>query len=907
MDTTLFRTKAVPPPPRPRIARRPGLLARLDTLFEDGRRALLAAAQAGAGKTTLLADWAASRSGPAGPAFVWLTLDEGDNDEVLFFRYLMESLESACPGIAETAVESLRFEVLGRKVPPRGILLPQLCADLEAARIPVVLVLDDLHAITNPAVLEAIRDLAAQLPGRHRMAVAARAAPSIGLARLRARDELVELRTEDFRFGYGEAEDFLRVSTGLELPPETVKAIVDRTEGWAAGMRLSAASIGGAARRGESGRIPALVDAFARSDRYALEYLSEEVFAALPDDTRTFLLAASVLERLSAPLCEAVTLRKDSGAMLDALAAEGAFFQGMPGEPGWYRFDRLFADLLRRELAKLAREEGAPGRLGVADPTELHGRAAGWFESQGRVPEAVRHLVAAGDLERAADLVSAAAFEYAIPTRTHELLAMLSSLPTSLDRARPRLALARALGGLYLGRIVDVEAALRESTAGEPRDEELAAAASVVRFLGESRTAHSAALVALGEEAVRRLPPEAEFLRANCLMNLGVIHKHLGDPKAAMAALRPALEAGERLGSAPVIMSALVQESDVLFQQGELGSSLRACGEIFRRTPQAAHRLALFGMVHVRMGAIMYERGELESAIGELETARERALLWGSSDLLAYGEALLALAAWASGDQETARTRRSAAESALEDNFYYPALRPATEKVWARLAAAMDDGRAAERWLAAHPLPCGEELPAIERLAFLWASLSAGRYGPMVGIARAGDGLAEANGRVGDRVEFLALEAAALDGLGRGDEAGAKMDEALALGAPRGYLRVFLDAWRPTSGLLRRGRESALAEASALLDGGTAPGNGPGEKPRPPAPAETCDANRILSRRELEVLALADEGIGNEAIAERLFISVATVKTHVNNIFRKLDAETRIQALRRARELGLLP
>ena len=432
----LLATKLHVPGPRPGLVPRPRLADRLDEGL--GRGLVLVCAPAGSGKTALLADWA--RCGPRPAA--WLSLDAGDNDPARFWRHAVAALDRVCPGIAERV-----GPLLGPPPPPsfEGLvtaLINELAAQPGAGE--VALVLDDYHLIGSQQVHASVEFLLEHRPPGLRLVLASRSDPPLALARRRARGQLAEVRAADLRFTIGEAAALLQqvvAAPDMALPDAAVAALAARTEGWAAGLQLAALSLRGQAD------VTGFVAAFTGSHRYVLDFLAEEVLEGQSEQVRAFLLETSVLERLSGPLCDAVTGRTGSQALLEQVERAGLFLVPLDEVRGWWRYHHLFADLLRARL-----QDEQPGRV-----APLHRNAAAWSEEHGLADEAIRHAVAAGEMTWAARLIERH-FDavYYLRGEAETIQRWLSALPADLVRSRPRLLLAQALMAAASGRVAAV-------------------------------------------------------------------------------------------------------------------------------------------------------------------------------------------------------------------------------------------------------------------------------------------------------------------------------------------------------------------------------------------------------------------------------------------------------------------
>jgi LuxR family transcriptional regulator, maltose regulon positive regulatory protein len=433
----LLATKLHVPLTRPGFVVRPRLA---DRLTEPHQAQLtLVCAPAGFGKTALLADWARRDRRPV----AWLSLDEADNDPARFWRHAAAALDTVRPGVAQQVAALLQ----GLQRTSFEAVVTALVNELAGVAEELVLVVDDYHLIQAPQVHQSLEFLLAHLPTCLRLVLASRANPPLPLARLRARGQLVELRERDLRFTPTEAAELLHAAVGPELPQAAVAALADRTEGWVAGLQLAALSLQGRTD------IAAFVAGFSGSHRYVLDYLTQEVLDRQPDHLVRFLLETSVLERLHGPLCDAVTGRADSQALLEQVERANLFLLPLDEVRGWWRFHHLFADLLRGRL-----QQQQPERL-----PELHRAAAAWSQQHGLVDDAVRHALAAGDAAWAARLIEQHFDAMLWRSEDVTFRRWLEALPAELVRSRPRLCLAQAHGALLSGRLEAVEPHLADA------------------------------------------------------------------------------------------------------------------------------------------------------------------------------------------------------------------------------------------------------------------------------------------------------------------------------------------------------------------------------------------------------------------------------------------------------------
>ncbi len=398
----LVGTKLHPPSVRELTIPRERLLERLRS--GSDRSLTLVACPAGFGKTTLLAAWREAEA--ARKPVAWLTLDEGDNDPVVLWTHAIEALRRASPAVASSVAAHTVV------APVVDVVLPRLVNELDGQG-EITLILDDFHRLSSVPARASVRWFVDHAPPGFQLVLASRTEPILPVGTLRAHGELLELRAGDLRFTCEEADAFLNGRLGLGLTPEDVEALMEKTEGWPAGLYLAALSLEHAADR------HALVRRFGGSNRHVVDFLVTEVLEAHDPSAQALMLRTSVLERLSGPLCDAVLEQQGSVAMLDALSRSNLFLVPLDDEGDWYRFHHLFAQLLRVELER--REPGlAPA---------LHRRAYAWHRDHGTTGEAIQHAIAAGAYAEAAGLIQGLWISHANSCRYDTVLAWLRRLP----------------------------------------------------------------------------------------------------------------------------------------------------------------------------------------------------------------------------------------------------------------------------------------------------------------------------------------------------------------------------------------------------------------------------------------------------------------------------------------------
>jgi LuxR family transcriptional regulator, maltose regulon positive regulatory protein len=906
----LLATKLHVPQPRPGFLARPRLLDRL--AVGVAQELTLVCAPAGFGKTSLLGDWARRARQPV----AWLSLDAGDSDPVRFWRYVAAALDGA--GIAAGG----RLAPLLRGPQPASLetVVTALINELAAQDEEVVLVLDDYHLIEATTIHDSLTLLLDRAPPVLRLLLASRADPPLPLARLRVRGQLVELRERDLRFTTEETAALLRQTTGVELSAASLAALAARTEGWVAGLQLAGLSLQGHAD-------PAgFVATFTGSNRYVLDYLAEEVLDRQPEPLRGFLLETSVLERLSGPLCDAVTGRSDSQQLLERAERANLFLVPLDGQRRWWRYHHLFADLLRARLVRAHPERVA----------ELHHAAAAWCERHGLVDEAIGHALAAGDEVWAAGLVERHFDALLRRAEGATVDRWVEALPAELVGSRPRLLVAQAVWALLGGRVDEAEPLLDHAEAAlaasgdEPYEPSVGRAASRVANLPASialtraelarRRGDAERIEALARQALAHLSEDERALRRQVDWFLAVANWYGGRLTEAEHALIGLLAEQRAAGEGYLALRAACDLGQVQRARGRLSTALATYGRALQLAGEAGSPSPPAGMAHVGMAEVLYERGELEAALDHAtEGVRLCRQLTYTLPLLA-GLAVLARVRQARGDAPGVLAAVREAERVQQSPAVVGLLNP-VPPLRARLALAHGQVEHAARWVHARKLaPDDQPSYPRERAYLILARLLLAEQAPTKALEllqRLGD-LAAAQQRTGSLIEVRVLRALALAAKDKEPDALAALAEAITLAAPEGYTRVFLDEGAPLAALLDRlaaaGRWEQVAPGTSVP---TAYLRQLREAFHPAAPVARVAARPAaagplsglvepLSERELEVLGLLAAGRSNREIAAELVVALDTVKKHVSHVLDKLGAANRTQAVARARELGLL-
>ncbi|HEY2237187.1 MAG TPA: LuxR C-terminal-related transcriptional regulator [Streptosporangiaceae bacterium] len=893
-------------PARPAgLVPRPQLSGRLREGLAQGL--ILVCAPAGYGKTVLLADWA--RTGPRPAA--WLSLDAADNDPARFWRQVLAALDQATIDQGDPGLGTRTGPLLGPPAPSSlepflAALVNELTARPggEQAR----LVLDDYHVITSPLVHQSLGFLLDHQPAGLCVVLASRSHPPLRLARRRARAQLTELHAADLRFTATETSALLGPeAAGADLPDEAMAALAARTEGWAAGLQLAALSLRGQAD------VAGFVAAFTGSNRYVLDFLTEEVLERQDDQVRAFLLDTSVLDRLSGPLCDAVTGRPGSQALLEQVEQAGLFLVPLDEVRGWWRYHHLFADLLR---ARLGRDQ--PGRAAV-----LHRRASAWYQQHGLADDAIAHAAAAGDPVRAARLIERYFDEfYYLRGEAETIQRWFSALSADLMRSRPRLLLAQAQLAAASGHVDEVERAAdgAEQAAGEPDDEPFEPTVGQA----DSMLMNIPGQVALERCYLAQLRGDAEatadfaaqvlacsgtdewVLTSTARGFLAVAEWLRGRLAAAERAFSTSIAGWRAAGQATLAAWGSYQLAQVQRVRGQLDAAVLSSDQALAAAagPDGAARPAS-GPAYVSRAEVAYQRNDLDLARGHATEGVARCRQFVYTPPLAAGLVTLAWLRQAGGDRAGAL---AAIDQAGEASPVPAGLLNPVPAARARLLLAQGDLDGAARWAAEQGLSPDDE-PAYPREAghLLLARVLLAQHRPEQARSLLGrlEVAATAQDRPGSLIEIGVLRALALAASGQQPAAVTALAEVLTRAAPQGYLRVFVDEGRPMATLLARlvaaQRESPAAAGVPFAYLARL------QRAFGPAAPETPGLVDPLTERELEVLRKLAVGQPNQAIARDLVVTLDTVKKHVGHVLGKLGAANRTEAVARARQLGLIP
>lgn len=870
MEASLLTTKVNIPPAHSRLVQRPRLIERL----HEGLKCnlLLVSAPAGFGKTTLLSEWA--RQGEPRFRAAWISLDEGDNDPTRFWDYFIAALQTLQTGAGAKAQASLHSnQVFSGRVPAIEPVLILLINDLAVTSGELVIVLDDYHLIKSRQIHRGVNYLLEHMPAQMHLVISTRADPPLALARFRGRGTMREIGTDDLRFTPEETVSLLKGLEAPKLSAENIKSLNDRAEGWAVGLKLAALSMGG------QEDIPGFIAAFTGSHRYVMDYLIEEVLQKQNAEISDFLLKTSVLEHLNGPLCDVVTGRNDSQEILVNLERGHLFIVPLDEPRQWYRYENLFADLLRHQLQKV---------ISTEDICELHRRASRWHVENHLPDDAITHAIAARDWERAAGII-----ENIIRARINRgewitIRDWLSALPEQVLKNHLFLYIRYCFALAITGQLGEAEIKLRAMETVSPKDAHIqgqiaATQAYVYNYLGDIPRTEEC-----GRRAISILPPDEADSRCLACFILGYMYWKRGLFNKARPLINEAYRVGRQMGNLSFTATSLHYLAEMDRYQGRLrraADQLQQAIELAGDTPASAP-------AHESWACVLGEWNRLEEAAQQMQLAIDVGQTGNTPEFISRSITLLSYFKLAQGD-ETGAMKTLERACAIAHHLTSPGARAEHVAFHIMIALMQDDLTAASEW--SNRLPDDADLPFYINLIPARLLIAQGKKSAAVAKLQ---NLYEETARGG--MQSYTIRIRLYQAFAAEDQEAALgfLADALGMAEPEGYIRTFVDESKLAGPLLNKAILRGITPdyAARLLD-----------IIQKEAQAQAAlEKETVLSRRELEVLRLLAAGLANRQICERLALSPNTTKTHVRHILEKLDSRGRLQAVARARELKLI-
>jgi LuxR family transcriptional regulator, maltose regulon positive regulatory protein len=904
MATPILQTKLHIPVLRSNLVRRPRLIEQLKAGVE--KRLVLISAPAGYGKTTLIVEWLMETKLPT----AWLSLDEGDNDPVRFFYYLVSSIRTILPDVGTSSL----FMLQSPQKPVLEALLSLLINDLTGVPDHFVLVLDDYHVLHDQHIHGMVTFLLDHLPVQMHLVIGTRADPPLPVARLRGRGQLIEIRLSDLRFNMDEASDFFHQTLAFSLEERALVSLVTRAEGWAAGLQLVAVAVQGQVSDQGKEALPGFVRSFTGSNRYILDYLMEEVLQQQPIEIQDFLQQTCILERFCAPLCNALlegerfsAAPQASAFILEYLDRSNLFLVPLDDQRYWYRYHHLFSDLLNQRLV-----QSQPGLIPV-----LHRRASTWFEQNGYMSEAIEHTLEAGDAERAAMLIAQAAEPALMHGEVITYMHWVERLPESILMRQPRLIVYQAWGLLFAGTSKEKIETSLSSLAESPLTAPIRGYMAL--FQGEIQLA-----IELLQQALEQLPEEEHFLRGLAAICLANAYLSEYEVTTGVSTLEEVAQESQRTGNlmlAVLVCSVLAELSRKLGQLHKAEKFYQQALELAK--DEQGKRLPVASRPLAGLGDLRREWDDLEAAEKDLNESIALSQNWMRAGFLYSAPPMIrvkmARREWEEAQEIIDQARKAAAEFSITQIDDY-----LVEMYQAWLWVSQGKNREAARWVENFHVSDSIEtitesgaeaynlfhIRKYEQLILVRLYLAQDEPDEALRLLESLLPKFEKIGRMVQVIEIKILCARALHALGRNDEALSELRNALILAEPEGYIRLFVDEGDEVQRMLRRVQtgEKALQDYIQRLVAAFSIG-------QPSAAHSSVSSEHEaslpltfepLSQRESDVLSFLPSPLSTEEIADQLVVSVHTVRSHIKSIYSKLDVHSRLEAVEKAKALKIL-
>ncbi|MEN6482536.1 MAG: LuxR C-terminal-related transcriptional regulator [Anaerolineaceae bacterium] len=919
MPDPLLNTKLIIPPMHSGFIFRPRLVDHLKAAVNRGVRLVLISAPAGAGKSTLASEWAMSshtnsdtHSKVPAPHFAWLSLDSIDNDPLRFWSHLIGALQVSLPDFGQSEQRMLSFS----EAPPLESILTRMINQIGSRSEKIILILDDYHLITEQSIHEGITFILEHLPANMHLVLSTRSDPPLPLNRLCIQHQLLEIRSAELSFTLTEFNELINDVMGLELNPGDLASLDERTEGWAAGVQLAAILLLDERRKAETGqdgpRLSALVARLSGRHHLIAEYLIDEVLNRQSDEVQRFLLRTSVLDEMCAPLCDALFAggknKPSSQLILDYLDHANLFLIPLDEEHAWFRYHHLFADALQLRL-----ERTQPGAT-----NNLHQRASHWYEQNGNEEKSIRHALAAQDYDLAARLIELFADTFNRQGRFVTLNHWLEEIPKDTILTHPYLIILSSRMLALSGKLSAAEQQLQTVESASDADSapftpelrgKIAAVRSTIAILNTN-------IIAAKEQsqlALSLLPP-ADPSRAVVLLSYGDATLMSGEIAAGIQLLREAIVECRQHNDLSSLLTASAHLAEGLLKQGNLNGVESVCldtlDEVNSQLGSNDWPLPSLALIYTLLGGVKREWNDFTGAEHALNQAVEIAKK--SSYISALVNAYTGLAA-------LRRSQGNIAEAIelVERGIQNIHKRESTLFLSVCQAQLADYWAQAGNYLAARKWVEDRKLSADRAIDYLgdFELYALVRLWTVDGQADEADALAsrlidyaDANGWVSRKMDFLVLQALARQNAGRQVLALQSLEQALEIGEAEKFTRTFLDEGQPLFDLfLQISRKKTRASAYAHLLLSTTKVDPTQDQIRTQSSQQNKPLVEPLTQREVVVLRQMASGCSNQEIAQRLVISVGTVKAHIYHITAKLGARSRTEAVARAREAGLLP
>ena len=914
MSVPILLTKLFIPATRPDLVSRSRLIEQLNQGLNC--KLTLISAPAGFGKTTVVTEWLSNlqrgNHPERSPRIAWYSLDAGDNDLDHFLTYLIVLLRQVfeSDSLGEGSLNMLESP---RTPPAESVLLP-LINEIAVRPAKICLVLDDYHLIDSQPVHDALAFLLDNLPAKLHLVIATREDPPIQVSRLRARGHLTEIRATDLRFTSTETAEFLNRVMGLNLSAVDIAALETRTEGWIAGLQLAAISLQG---HKDASRF---IASFSGSNRLVLDYLIEEILDQQPDNVRSFLLQTATCDRFTGALCDALTGQDNGQQTLETLERSNLFIVPLDNERSWYRYHHLFCELLRQHL-----RQRQPDSV-----ITLHKQASVWYEQNAFAHEAIEHSLRAEDFERAARLIEVQADAFWQRGEQTKLRQWLDLLPAALLFSKPYLCILRAWDQFASGQqesaVESLEAAEkvlssdRTNTTGPltaPQNQ--LTANDSMKIQGRVATIRAFLAFTQGDvDAIRRYSHEAlEFLpdtdqtwRSAAAVVLGDSYSFSGETTKAHQVRAEALRASEEAGNIYMTLIAGMKLAVTLRELGQLEQVKQICQQQFQLANKSGlSRSELAGWLLAIWGEVLAEQNDLDEALDKAEQGTRLAERGRDVAILGWSFFCLTRVLFSRGDLAGAEGIIRKTEDSAQELPVPPWITTLLSAWQPRIWLAQDRLNAVLKWLEESKLNLEGDIPYLYEKEYIVLArflLANGQIDEAASLTQRLLETAEAGGRVSRMIEVLLVQALLFRARGDSSQSMAILDRTITLAQSGGFVQVFVDEGPPMARLLHEALSRGIAPDYVQRLLAAFPVAETDQKRPLQTQSDEAEWIEPLSEREIEVLRLVAEGLSRQEIASRLVLSLNTVKTHARNVYAKLGVHNKIQAVSKARALGLL-
>jgi LuxR family transcriptional regulator, maltose regulon positive regulatory protein len=912
MPTSLLVTKFYIPHPHPELVSRPDLVKRLNAGLNQslgfGRKLTLISAPAGFGKTTLVSEWvdhfqsSSSRESQIDTRIAWISLDNDDNDPERFLTYLIASLRRA-EGISAAVGESLTGMLQSLQAPPIKDIVTAIINESVNITGRVIIVFDDFHEIESPQINEAITFLLEYLPPKLHLVVVTREDPHLPLARLRAKSQMIELRAADLRFSTSEITAFLKRKLGVHFSPDEISMLDTQTEGWIAGLQLVAISMQGHKNASD------IIQDFNGENRFVLDYLLEEVLNRQPQKIQDFLLKTAILNRLNGSLCDALTGQGDGQETLEELEHANLFIVPLDHARRWYRYHHLFADLLSLRLQQTQLEMEAT----------LHRRASQWYEQNGFADEAIEHLLHIKDFEQVTKLIADQVDFILNRGEYTKIWRWFNQIPVEFLHTKPDLSILNAWYLFSSGNLDEAEYNLQAAEKLFQPDShaevdfnpteiaKLSGRVAGVRAFIASYRGDIPGIIQNAQQALEKLPSQDLAWRSIVAVALGDAYGMSGEMLAAYKARVEALEASKAGGNVYLTLLSGMKLAITLRMQGQLQGTIDLCQDQFRlANEKGVSQMPVVGWLQAIWGEALAETNQLAEA---LEKVRQGVTITERGEDIAmngWSQLCLVRILFIHGNLDEAENILNKLETISYKRNMPPYVVGLIFAWKARIFVARDKLTAANQWVATHNLTFEGPITQLNESQYLVLArilLAKSQIDETQNLLQRLLGLAKDSGRISRIIEILILQSLAFQEKGDTEQALTILGRALELAEPCGFVRLFVDEGPSMAHLLYKAADNKNASEYIQRLLAAFPAS---------EPIQTKDAGSTLkfvehlSDREIEVLRLIAAGLSRQEIASQLVLSVNTVKTHARNIYSKLGVSSQMQAVTKARALGVL-